>query len=117
MMVGYNDIHTKLIRISYLFNRTYSCIYSDYKTYTLLVCPIERMAVLGFRSGNRRWAIITGISAAIIIFSIFYLGIHWLSDMLAGTLLGLMASSLGIYLGKLTDKKATHSLYYNKMTG
>ncbi|WP_208915275.1 phosphatase PAP2 family protein [Paenibacillus uliginis] len=75
------------------------------------------MAVLGFRSGNRRWAIITGISAAIIIFSIFYLGIHWLSDMLAGTLLGLMASSLGIYLGKLTDKKATHSLYYNKMTG
>lgn len=75
------------------------------------------MAVLGFRSGNRRWAIITGISAAIIIFSIFYLGIHWLSDMLAGTLLGLMASSVGIYLGKLTDKKATPSLYYDRMTG
>ncbi|UNK19871.1 phosphatase PAP2 family protein [Paenibacillus sp. N3/727] len=75
------------------------------------------MAVLAFRSGNRRWAIITGISAAIIIFSIFYLGIHWLSDMIAGTLLGLMASSVGIYLGRLTDKKATHSLYYNKMTG
>lgn len=75
------------------------------------------MAVLAFRSGNKRWAIITGISAAIIIFSIFYLGIHWLSDMVAGTLLGLMASTLGIYLGKLTHQKATHSLLYKRVTG
>ncbi|WP_245640221.1 phosphatase PAP2 family protein [Paenibacillus dakarensis] len=67
------------------------------------------MAVLALRSGNRRWAIITGISAALIIFSIFYLGIHWVSDMIAGTLLGLIASILGIYLGKITHSKAVRS--------
>lgn len=75
------------------------------------------MAMLSFRSGNKRWAVITGISAAIIIFSIFYLGIHWLLDMLAGTILGLIASTLGIYLGKLTHQKAHSSLVYKRISG
>lgn len=75
------------------------------------------MAVLAFRSGNKRWAIITGVSAAIIIFSIFYLGIHWFSDMIAGTLLGLMASTLGIYLGRRTHQRAKTLPLYSKVTG
>jgi membrane-associated phospholipid phosphatase len=63
------------------------------------------MMVLGLRSGNRRFGIITTISAIIIIFSIFYLGIHWLTDMVAGTILGLLASNLGILFAKLSLKE------------
>ncbi|WP_036646889.1 phosphatase PAP2 family protein [Paenibacillus pini] len=62
------------------------------------------MLVLGIRSGNRRFAVMTAISATVIIFSIFYLGIHWLTDMVAGTMLGLLASNLGIYFAKLSLK-------------
>lgn len=62
------------------------------------------MALLAFRSGNRRWMVITSISAAVIIFGIFYLGIHWLTDMLGGTLLAILASTLGVQLSKLTLK-------------
>lgn len=62
------------------------------------------MAVLAARSGNKILMMITGISAAIIVFSIFYLGIHWLSDMIAGTLLGLIATTLGIYFAEMSTR-------------
>ncbi|MCJ8011711.1 phosphatase PAP2 family protein [Paenibacillus sp. KQZ6P-2] len=68
------------------------------------------LMVLGLRSGNRRLGIITTISAIVIIFSIFYLGIHWLTDMVAGTLLGLLASNLGILFAKLTLKEKGFSM-------
>ncbi|MCQ6560892.1 phosphatase PAP2 family protein [Paenibacillus mendelii] len=58
------------------------------------------LAVLALRSGNKRWAWFCSICAAIVIFAIFYLGIHWLIDMLGGLLLGLFASTAGIYLSK-----------------
>lgn len=50
------------------------------------------IALLALRSGNKRWAFFTAASAAIIVFSIFYLGIHWFMDMIAGTILALFAS-------------------------
>lgn len=71
------------------------------------------MALLSFRSGNKRWMFICGISAAIIVFSIFYLGIHWVTDMVAGVLLSLLASSLGLYLGKLTHAKTERVPLYS----
>lgn len=60
------------------------------------------MALLAFRSGNRRWMVITSTSAVVIVFGIFYLGIHWLIDMFGGILLAALASTLGIQLSKLT---------------
>lgn len=60
------------------------------------------MALLAFRSGNRRWMVITSISAVVIVFGIFYLGIHWLTDMFGGVLLAILASTLGVQLSKLT---------------
>ncbi|MDK8181177.1 phosphatase PAP2 family protein [Paenibacillus sp. UMB4589-SE434] len=56
------------------------------------------VALIAARSGIRRWSIFTGASALIIIFSIFYMGIHWLSDMLAGVALAVFASWLGMKL-------------------
>lgn len=60
------------------------------------------MALLAFRSGNRRWMAITSISAVVIVFGIFYLGIHWLTDMFGGILLAVLASTAGVLLSKLT---------------
>ena len=60
------------------------------------------MALLAFRSGNRLWMIITSIAAILIVFGIFYLGIHWLTDMFGGVLLAVLASSLGIQLSRMT---------------
>lgn len=59
-------------------------------------------ALLAYRSGNRRWMAITSVSAAFIIFGIFYLGIHWLSDMLGGALLAVVSTSMAVRLAKLT---------------
>ncbi|GGD54812.1 phosphatase PAP2 family protein [Paenibacillus nasutitermitis] len=59
------------------------------------------LAVLALRSGNKRWAWFCSITAAIVIFAIFYLGIHWLIDMAGGLLLGLAASTIGLKLSAL----------------
>lgn len=58
------------------------------------------LAVLAIHSGIKRWAWFCGIIAACVIFSIFYLGIHWLIDMCGGALLGLFASKMGIRLSE-----------------
>ncbi len=68
------------------------------------------MALLAYRSGNRRWMIITTISAAVIVFGIFYLGIHWLTDMIGGSLLAVFATSMGVQLAKLTLRSGEESL-------
>ncbi|WP_449602583.1 phosphatase PAP2 family protein [Paenibacillus sp. Marseille-Q9583] len=68
------------------------------------------MALLAFRSGNRRWMAITSISAVLIVFGIFYLGIHWLTDMIGGTLLAVLASTVGVQLAKLTLRGREESL-------
>lgn len=56
------------------------------------------VAILAIRSGIRRWQWLASISAALIVFSIFYLGIHWLSDMIAGVALASFASWMGMKL-------------------
>lgn len=63
------------------------------------------MALLAARSGNRRWAIFAGASAAIIVFSIFYLGIHWFSDMIAGLCLAGTAAAIGLKVGEWADSR------------
>jgi membrane-associated phospholipid phosphatase len=68
------------------------------------------MALLALRSGNRRWMVITGISAIVIVFGIFYLGIHWLTDMIGGTLLAILASSLALQLSKLTLRSGENAI-------
>lgn len=62
------------------------------------------MAILAIRSGNRRWAACATVSASIIIFAIFYMGIHWLTDMIGGFTLAIIASTLGIKIGKWLTK-------------
>ncbi|WP_246469823.1 phosphatase PAP2 family protein [Cohnella nanjingensis] len=56
-------------------------------------------ALLASRSGNRRWATLAWIHAGVILFSIFYLGIHWATDMLAGLALAFAAAAIGWTVG------------------
>lgn len=62
------------------------------------------VALLAAQSGNHVWKWISGGFAALIVFSIFYLGIHWLIDMLGGTMLAVVASQVGLRLADRTDR-------------
>ncbi|RKP54267.1 inositol phosphorylceramide synthase [Cohnella endophytica] len=57
------------------------------------------LALIAGKSGIRRWAVFSWINAGVIVFSIFYLGIHWFTDMVAGVLLACFASYVGLKLG------------------
>ncbi|CAM3732536.1 phosphatase PAP2 family protein [Cohnella lubricantis] len=63
------------------------------------------MALLAARSGNRRWAVFAGINAAVILFSIFYLGIHWFTDMIAGLCLASVSAAVGLKVGDWADRR------------
>ncbi|GFZ85928.1 hypothetical protein GCM10008018_35010 [Paenibacillus marchantiophytorum] len=58
------------------------------------------MAVIAVKSRNTFWKIFVPISSAFIIFTIFYLGIHWLSDMCAGVVLGVVAARVGLRIAE-----------------
>ncbi|OPA80372.1 inositol phosphorylceramide synthase [Paenibacillus selenitireducens] len=68
------------------------------------------LAILAIRSGNKRWAIFSTISAVIIVFSIFYLGIHWLTDMIGGLVLAGTASTLGYWLAHRNTLRSPSTL-------
>lgn len=68
------------------------------------------MAVIAFKSGNRFWRWFAGLTAAFIIFSIFYLGIHWVTDMVAGVVLGVSAALAGM---KISERKTGKSKVYS----
>jgi membrane-associated phospholipid phosphatase len=61
------------------------------------------MALIAARSGIRRWSIIAWVSAAVIIFSIFYLGIHWFTDMAGGIVLAFCCAAVGLKVGAWAD--------------
>jgi len=63
------------------------------------------MAVIAARSENRFWRYFTAISAVIVIFSIFYLGIHWFLDMCGGLALGIFAAKAGQYIADRQSAK------------
>ncbi|MBB3109927.1 membrane-associated phospholipid phosphatase [Paenibacillus phyllosphaerae] len=65
------------------------------------------IAVLAIRSGNKRWAWFCSIICLCVLFSIFYLGIHWLIDMCGGLVLGLFASTVGLKLSSTTIRFRT----------
>ncbi|GGA41979.1 phosphatase PAP2 family protein [Paenibacillus physcomitrellae] len=60
------------------------------------------MAILAVRSGNRRWAAIACTIAVVIIFSIFYMGIHWLTDMIGGLLLSAISTTIAVHWASRT---------------
>ncbi|MFZ5825969.1 MAG: phosphatase PAP2 family protein [Bacillota bacterium] len=49
-------------------------------------------ALVAWRQGYRRLAIVLSVCAGLVMLSTLYLGVHWLLDMLAGVALGVVAS-------------------------
>ncbi|GIP31395.1 phosphatase PAP2 family protein [Paenibacillus sp. J2TS4] len=58
------------------------------------------MAVIALKSGNRFWGWFASLTAAFIIFSIFYMGIHWVTDAVAGSVLGVSASLIALRISQ-----------------
>lgn len=70
------------------------------------------MAVLAIRSGNRRWAVIVNFCMVIIVFAIFYMGIHWLIDMIGGLILALVSTTISIRWAEKTFEKRKKQGYF-----
>jgi membrane-associated phospholipid phosphatase len=58
------------------------------------------MAVLAAKSNSVFWKRFATLSCGVIIFAIFYLGIHWLTDMAGGVILGVTAARLGLRISE-----------------
>jgi membrane-associated phospholipid phosphatase len=58
------------------------------------------MAVIAVKSRNLFWKLFVPCSSTFIIFSIFYLGIHWLTDMVGGVVLGVAAARLALRISE-----------------
>ena len=101
-----NEVHTFNPNVKFLLMDVFPSFESEYRPLSdvdncfpsLHTSLSVSMAVIAARSGNRFWKTFTRISAAVIMFSTIYLGIHWLTDMIAGLTLGFASSRLALRL-------------------
>ncbi|MFD2670454.1 phosphatase PAP2 family protein [Marinicrinis sediminis] len=63
------------------------------------------LAIIAWHHPSRLWKGIATLSAVTVIFSIFYLGIHWVTDMAGGLILGTFAAFTGLRLAKYRDSQ------------
>jgi membrane-associated phospholipid phosphatase len=95
-----NEVHSYHPQVQFLMLDVFPTFESTYRQLSALnncfpslhTSISVSMAWIAYHSGDRFWRWFTIVHAAIIIFSIFYLGIHWVSDMFAGIVLGWLAS-------------------------
>lgn len=97
--------HTK---VDFLIPQVYSNFEQEYRVLSglnncfpsLHTSLSVTMAVIALKSRVPRIGTLLSCCAGVIIFSIFYLGIHWVLDMMAGVGLGLMAAAFALRLSE-----------------
>lgn len=67
-------------------------------------------ALVAWRQGYRRLAVVLSVGAGLVMLSTLYLGVHWILDMLAGTVLAVLASG---YLTLPSPARAQRGLRTN----
>lgn len=103
-----NEVHAFNPNVKFLMLDAFPTFESEYRPLSdldncfpsLHTAISVSMAVIAMKSNNRFWKLFVPATAVIIIFSIFYLGIHWLTDMTAGMLLGLLSARVGLRLSE-----------------
>lgn len=93
-------------QVEFLMSRVFPTFETDYRPLSgldncfpsLHTAISVSVAVIAIRSNNAFWRRFSIFSASFIIFSIFYLGVHWLSDACAGLVLGIASARLGLRL-------------------
>jgi membrane-associated phospholipid phosphatase len=105
------QIHFLLLDVFPSFEREYRSLSGLNNCFPSLHTSISvTLALLAGKSGIRRWAVFAWINASVIIFSIFYLGIHWFTDMVAGLLLALLSTTVGLKVGAWAEKTSRDNL-------
>jgi membrane-associated phospholipid phosphatase len=99
--VWVNDpaVHLRLLDVFPRFESEYRLLSGIDNCFPSLHTSISvTLAMLALRSDHPKWAWLCAGCAVTIIFSIFYLGIHWFLDMAGGIALGVFAAHAGIRL-------------------
>jgi len=65
------------------------------------------MALIAAKSGIRRWSIFAWINAIVVVFAIFYLGIHWFTDMIAGLVLAGVSVYVGLKIAARAESRSS----------
>jgi membrane-associated phospholipid phosphatase len=89
-----DDVHPAIMTILRPMSGIDNCFPSFHTSLAVTV------ALFAIRSGRRAFAVVMTAMAAAIIFSTVYLGVHWLTDVGAGIIVGVVAYVLGEWLGK-----------------
>ena len=63
------------------------------------------IALFALRSGRRAFAVVASVMTVSIIISTMYLGIHWVTDVGAGVIVGIVAYLLAEWLGKKVHRR------------
>jgi len=93
------DVHFLVTQVFPTFERDYRPMSALQNCFPSLHTSISvSVAALALKSKNVFWSRFTLLAAAFIMFSVLYLGIHWLTDISAGLVLGLACGRIGYVL-------------------
>jgi len=94
-------IHFLVVQVLPTFETVYRPLSALQNCFPSLHTSISvSMAAIALSTKNKLWKYFSTAAAAFIMFSVLYLGVHWLSDVTAGLLLGIASGRIGILISQ-----------------
>ncbi|TVY04081.1 phosphatase PAP2 family protein [Cohnella terricola] len=104
---AHSQVHFLMLDVFPTFEQEYRSLSGLDNCFPSLHTSISvTLALLASKSGIRRWAVFNWINAGVIVFSIFYLGIHWFTDMVAGVALAILSAYVGLRAGAWAENRS-----------